>query len=131
MTIQYMTTNGVWVCSCQGPEDKPDPALVEAPADADGFRGTDGMQWNGTGWVEYSPPPASCTALQGRLALGETRCSQIAAMLPSLPWASRQAWEYATTWHRTSPLIQSFAQAFSLSSNDVDNLFRLAVTLEV
>lgn len=126
MPIQYMTTEGVFI----GSYGDDTPCEVEGAVIAPNG-GCDGMRWDGSAWVEHSPAPDTCTALQGRLALGEARCAQIAVMLPGLPWASRQAWEYATTWHRESPLIRNFAAAFSLTEAQVDDLFRLAVTLEV
>ncbi len=131
MPIQYMTPTGVWACSCEAEKDKPAPDLIEAPADADGFHGMDGLCWDGKGWVEYTPPPDSCTALQGRLALGQTFCEQVTLMLPNMDWSARQAWEYATTWHRKSPLLVDLAKAFNMSPEQVDGLFRLAVTLDV
>lgn len=131
MAIQYMTTSGVWKCSCQSEQDKPDPALIEAPADANGFHGMEGLKWNGTSWIEIQPVPESCTAFQGRLALGQARCQAIASMINMMPWESKQAWEYATTWKRKSDLLLSLGKAFNLTEEEVDDLFRLAVTLEV
>jgi len=129
-SIQYMTASGVWLCSCQEGTPPPDGAIL-APADADKYHGAEGLRWDGNGWVAYAPPPDSCTALQGRLALGEARCEAIAAMLPGMPWAARQAWEYAQSWQRHSALLLSLAAAFGMTEGDVDDLFRLAVTLEI
>ena len=126
MPVFYMTPDGVWACSCQTEADKPNPTLIPAPEG-----GGDGQRWDGAAWVAYAPPPDSCTALQGRLALGEARYEQIAAMLPHMPWAARQAWEYAQSWQRKSALLVSLAATFGMTEAEVDDLFRLAVTLEV
>ena len=53
MTIQYMTTAGVFACSCQSEADKPDPALIEAPPG-----GFEGMRWDGQAWVEVQTDEA-------------------------------------------------------------------------
>ena len=132
MSIQYYDTKtGVWLGSYQEGTPCEVAGATLAPADKNGFHGAEGLRWTGAGWVAYAPPPDSCTALQGRLALGEALCEQVAAMLPAMPWQARQAWEYATVWHRQSPLLVGLAAAFDMDPGEVDDLFRLAVTLEV
>ena len=130
-SIQYMDGNGVFIGSYQEGTPCEVAGATLAPADAQGFHGAEGLRWDGAEWVAYAPPPDSCTALQGRLALGQALCDQVAAMLPGMDWGARQAWEYATVWHRNSPLLVGIAAAFDMDAGEVDDLFRLAVTLEV
>lgn len=126
MPVSYMTPAGVWLESCQEGTPPRDMQAIPAPEG-----GGEGLRWDGEAWVAYAPPPDACTALQGRLALGEARCEQIAAMLPHMPWAARQAWEYAQSWQRKSALLVSLSATFGMDDAEVDDLFRLAVTLEV
>ena len=130
-SIQYIDGQGVFIGSYQEGTPCEVAGATLAPADAQGFHGAEGLRWDGAAWVPYIPPPDSCTALQGRLALGEALCGQVAAMLPGMTWPARQAWEYATIWHRNSPLLVGLAAAFGMTEAQVDDLFRLAVTLEV
>ncbi len=131
MSVQYYDPkSGAWLESCQEGTPCRFPGAVAVPPEAvEG--GGEGKRWDGKAWVEYIPPPDSCTALQGRLALGQAMCEQVTVMLPNMDWSARQAWEYATTWHRKSPLLVDLAKAFNMSPEQVDDLFRLAVTLEV
>lgn len=75
---------------------------------------------------------ASCSPLQGQLALGEAQWQRVEAILadPSTPWAMRQAISSAGVWMRKSQHIDTLAWMLGLSEGEVDDLFRLAVTIE-
>ena len=140
MPVQYMTEQGVWRCSCQSEADKPDPALVLAPADADGFCGMEWMAWDGVGWVQYIPPPDSCTALQGRRALGMERVQHIDDLVAHLDllrpdlsaeeiWVVQMAWRHAATWERLGHEVNLLRDLYGMSEEERDQFMRLAVTL--
>lgn len=139
MPIQYMTTSGIWTCSCQSEEDKPSPDLVEAPADSNGFYGCEGTQWNGTEWIPYLPPPDSCTALQGRRALGMERVQHISTLIDHLDllrpdlsaeeiWEIKTAWEYGGSWYRLGREVNLLREIYGMTEEERDDLMRLANT---
>lgn len=68
---------------------------------------------------------------QGRLALGEARCNVLDAASedPQIPWAMRDAIKSATEWYRSASEIDELAWLLDLSPAEIDDLFRLAVTL--
>lgn len=74
-----------------------------------------------------------CTPLQGQLALGETRWLRVEAILadPATPWAMRQTIRTASVWKRNSQDIDALAWMLGLTEGEVDDLFRLAVTITV
>lgn len=76
---------------------------------------------------------ATCTPLQGQFALGESRWLAVEAFLddPLTPWAMRQTVRAASIWRRNSQDIDALAYAIGLTDLEVDDLFRLAVTLNV
>ena len=86
----------------------------------------------------YVAPPAPLvpiTARQLRLALlgaGITP-SHIDAQIAALPSPAREAaqieWEYATTYEREHPLIAQIGSALGLDTDQVDALWRQALTL--
>lgn len=74
---------------------------------------------------------AACTPLQGRLALGQMRWQQVEAVLaaPTTPWELRQSIASAQIWRRNSADIATMAALLKMADAEVDELFRLAVTL--
>jgi len=88
-------------------------------------------------FVPYTAPavvPSSCTRRQGRLALlnaGKLDAVEAAIEAISDPTAKRQAQiEYeADTWERSNPFLQSMWATLGGTSEELDALFTLAVTL--
>jgi len=81
-----------------------------------------------------SPTPEAVTAHQARLALlGAGKLSLVDAALAAMPGvqgeAARIEWEYASEIRRDSPLIAALAPALGLTAEQVDDMFRMAVTL--
>jgi hypothetical protein len=76
---------------------------------------------------------AECSPLQGQLALGEERWLRVEAILsdPATPWAMKQTIRTAQVWKRNSQDIDALAWMLGLSEVEVDDLFRLAVTITV
>jgi hypothetical protein len=78
---------------------------------------------------------ASVTPRQMRIALVESgiSLSTIESMIDSLPEPSqsitRITWEYSVEFQRNNPLLNSMAPALGLSTEQVDQLFQLALTL--
>jgi hypothetical protein len=91
-------------------------------------------------WVDATDPAETlameragmvCSAFQARAALlaaGLLTAAQ-AAVEASSPEV-QLAWEYAIEWRRTSPTIVALAAALELTDEDVDALFRVAMTIE-
>jgi hypothetical protein len=74
-----------------------------------------------------------CSRLQGRLVLGETTCKELDAMAddPNTPWAMRQAISNAIEWRRTSQTITELGYLLGYTDEQMDNLFRQAMVVEV
>jgi hypothetical protein len=74
---------------------------------------------------------ASCSPLQGQLALGEERWGQVEAFVasPDCPWAMKRTVLSASAWHRNSSDIDALAWILGYTPEEVDDLFRLAMTL--
>lgn len=76
---------------------------------------------------------------QARLALGEVRCALLDAASmntdlhpdgrPVVPWPMREAIRSSTEWRRDAQEIDELAYLLGLSSHEIDDLFRLALTL--
>jgi hypothetical protein len=139
-SIQYIDAQGVFIGSYQEGTPCEVAGATIAPADADGFHGMEGLRWDGSAWVQYTPPPDSCTALQGRRALGMERVQQISALVAHLDlvmpylsaeevWEIQTAWEFATTWDRLGREVNMLRDIFGMSEAERDDLMRLAVTL--
>lgn len=85
------------------------------------------------------PIPSSCTPAQGLVALfavkGITEDDVLAAIGqiadPVQQYTARIGLQRATTWERTSPTMQVMAQLLGLTEQDLDDLYTLAVTVEV
>ena len=77
---------------------------------------------------EAAAVPEVVSARQARLALiGAGLLDAVETAIAALPSAAdRVEWEYATEIRRDHPLIASLGVALSLSTEDIDDLFRIA-----
>lgn len=71
----------------------------------------------------------ACTPLQGKLAIGETLWAGVVTYSDTSPWAQKMVIESASNWHRTSEDIQFIGYLLGVTDLEMDDLFRLAVTL--
>ena len=97
-----------------------------------------GATYDGQTFTPPAPPlppvPETVSPRQARLALlGIGMLEQVEQALASLTGAQGKAaridWEYATEVQRKSPLIAALGPALGLTSAQIDDLFRSAVTL--
>lgn len=74
-----------------------------------------------------------CSRLQGRLVLGEATCDALDAIAADdlTPWAMRQTIENAIEWSRTSQAMTELGYLLGYTDAQMDDLFRLAMTVEV
>jgi len=73
----------------------------------------------------------TCTPMQGILALGETQWGVILTYRDTqATWAEKVIVDGAQTWVRNSQNIAFFQYLLGLTDTQVDDLFRLAATLE-
>lgn len=72
-----------------------------------------------------------CSPLQGSLALGETLWDQVELLLndPETPFAIRRSITSASVWERNSQSMDELAWLMGLSAEQVDDLFRIAMTI--
>ena len=70
-----------------------------------------------------------CTALQGKLAIGEAVWSQVLVYRSTAPWAQQMTIDSAADWNRTSQDIQFIGYLLNFTDLEMDALFRVAVTL--
>ena len=94
-------------------------------------------------WVTPVPDPAialaderanmKCSRLQGRLVLGEVTCDAIDAIAADdlTPWAMRQTILNAIEWNRTSQAMTELGFLLGYTDTQMDDLFRLAMTVDV
>lgn len=76
-------------------------------------------------------PPAVCTPLQARKALRASGLiDQVNAVVKASTPDIQDAWEYASFFVRTDPLIQALSVPLQLSDAALDNLFTLAATFD-
>jgi hypothetical protein len=76
------------------------------------------------------PVPSSVTPLQIRRALlTQGLLDDVQAFVEASPLDVRLAWEYAVQIDRHNELIAAAAASIGASSEEVDDLFRLAATL--
>lgn len=99
--------------------------------------------WDGFEWVVPLPAPAEalaaeragmvCSRLQGRLVLGEKTCAAIDAMAADdrTPWAMRQTILNAIEWRRTSQAVTELGYMLGYTDTQMDDLFRVAMTVDV
>ena len=133
-SIQYIDAQGVFIGSYQ--EGTP-CEVAGATLAPDG--GMEGLRWTGTEWVPYLPPPDSCTALQGRRALGMERVQHITALIDHLDllrpdlspeeiWEIKTAWEYGGSWDRLGREVNLLRETYGMTEQERDDLMRLANT---
>lgn len=74
-----------------------------------------------------------CTCLQGRLVLGEETCELLDAIShdPQTPWAMRQTIKNAAEWSRNSQSMTELGYVLGYTPEQIDNLFRIAMTVDV
>lgn len=74
-----------------------------------------------------------CSRLQGRLVLGEATCAAIDALAidPATPWAMRQTIINAIEWRRTSQAMTELGYLLGYTDTQMDDLFRIAMTVDV
>lgn len=99
-------------------------------------------EWNGTEWVHVLPDPAEAleaerstmvaSRFQAKAALHAAGLlDQVETMIADSGDPMLQiAWAEAVEYRRTSPTILAMAQALNLSPEQVDDLFRHAMTIE-
>lgn len=79
---------------------------------------------------EEELPVKAITARQARLGLyAAGLLDEVEALISQMPRQTQLTWEYATTVERDNPLLLQMAAALSMSSDDLDNLFRQAAIL--
>ena len=72
------------------------------------------------------------TPLQAKLALhGAGLLDTVEALIANADRPTQLAWQEATSFARTSPLLNSMAAALGMTSEQVDDLFLAAATIEV
>ena len=71
----------------------------------------------------------SCTALQGKLAIGEDLWTEVVAYRDTAPWSQKMVIDSSDVWHRNSEDIQFLGYLLGVTDEQMDNLFRFAVTL--
>ena len=118
------------------------------PTAPDGFRyeenaGNIGDVLTDGEWITPTPDPAEalaaeraamkCSRLQGRLVLGEATCDAIDAIAVDdlTPWAMRQTILNAIEWNRTSQAMTELGFLLGYTDTQMDDLFRLAMTVDV
>lgn len=69
---------------------------------------------------------ATCSQMQGILALGPERWAQVMAYRDTATWAEQIIIDSAGDWRRNSQNIAFFAYLLDLSDTEVDDLFRTA-----
>ena len=74
-----------------------------------------------------------CSRLQGRLVLGEATCDALDAMAtdPTTPWAMRQTIQNAIEWRRMSQSMTELGYLLGYTDEQMDDLFRQAMTVDV
>lgn len=73
-----------------------------------------------------------CTPLQGKIELENQGLLDAAeAEVANADKITRLAWNNATIWYRTSPMIETLGAGLGLSADDLDNLFVQAAQITV
>ena len=73
-----------------------------------------------------------CSPLQGKIELENRGLLDAAeAEVAAADKITRLAWNNATVWYRTSPMIESLGAGLGLSPEDLDNLFVQAAKITV
>lgn len=143
--VSYMTAGGDWAGNFYGDTPVPD-GLIKAPAD-----GRYGVRWTGAEWVADAMSEARvdvflggpdlvlqsereamiCARWQMILALGPDRWGAIMAYASSAdaPWGLRVVIENAVEIIRLSETIDVLAWLIGFDDAQVDDLFRVAMSL--
>lgn len=80
--------------------------------------------------AEAPPVPTEVSAAQGRLALLQAGVlDTLEAWIATQPSATQIEYAARSTWRRDWPLVATGSAALGLSEAQVDELFRLAITL--
>ena len=79
--------------------------------------------------IEQERAGMSCTPLQGKLAIGEDIWTEVVAYRDTAPWAQKMVIDSSDVWHRNSEDIQFLGYLLGVTDEQMDNLFRFAVTL--
>lgn len=73
-----------------------------------------------------------CTPLQGKIELNNQELLDAAEeAVAQADKVTRLAWNNATIWYRTSPMIETLGAGLGLSPDDLDNLFVQAAKITV
>lgn len=84
-------------------------------------------------WLSKPRVPASVTPYQARIALlGAGLLDQVNTLMadPNTPQAAKIAWEYATTWERSSAFIGQLGPLLNLTDAQIDDLFVAAAAVQ-
>jgi hypothetical protein len=82
--------------------------------------------------IVHAPVPVEVTPWQMRRALNAAGLrATVEAAVSAQDQDTRDGWEFATTIRRDNALINAMAPALSLTSEQVDDLFRAAASLAV
>lgn len=88
---------------------------------------------NHTGEFKEYIMPVSARQIRTALVMSGSSIATIEAALNSLPEPNKSialiAWEYSNEYYRDNPLIESLAPAMGFTSEELDDLWRLARTL--
>lgn len=79
--------------------------------------------------IEVIRAGMTCTPLQGKLALGEALWGKVMAYRDTASWAEQMVIDDSAVWGRTSQDIQFIGYLVGVTDLEMDDLFRLAVTL--
>lgn len=118
------------------------PGTITPPPDT---TGDEAAMWTGVDWVvlperppapepQPEPVPTSCTRRQGRLALLahdhlDAVEAAIAAIADPTERLAAQIEYEADTWERANPFLQAMWASRGGTPEQLDDLFRMAVTL--
>jgi len=81
--------------------------------------------------VDEDGVPIAITPLQGRLALKRAGLLEsVEAAIVQANWETQIWWEYATLWHRSHSLLKALATSLGLTSEQVDELFKVAGAIQ-
>lgn len=104
-----------------------------------------GFLYDGTTFTAPTPPQKTeaeilqeyresleCTPLQMRKALrAQGKMIMVKSYMDNQATEEEQeAWEYATSYRRLDPVVEGMRQILSVSAEEVDQLFELALTFE-
>jgi hypothetical protein len=98
------------------------------------------VKFDGTSWVANIASSAEalhqerlgmiCSPLQGKLALGEAQWNKILEYRSTASWAEQVIIDSAQEWKRLSENIKFFQYLLNYTDEQVDDLFRVALTIE-